>query len=166
MQIELGEDDHPFRTIVAAPAGADTPAVRALHMEGIRPSVATLEDSCDYGQLLASLWAAGEGFILLEADVVPWPGALADLWACRAPWCGRLYPVAPSGPADGGLGCVAFKDVLVREFPRLPERWDGWGWKGLDLRVRAAVTNAVGSRSRQGFHVHRPPVAHARERAD
>ena len=162
---EHDADDFPFRTVVAAVPGAPCPAADALRMEGVRPSVVELPKRDSYAGLLAACWLDGGGFCLVEGDTCPWPGALSELWACAAPWCGLLYPLAP-GVLDGGLGCVAFKPSLVAGAPDLPNAWRGHHWRGLDLTLRRAVVCAVGSRSRQGFHVHRPAAAHARSRTD
>lgn len=36
-------------------------------------------------------WHAGEGFVNVEHDVVPWPGAVESLIECPAPWCAFGY---------------------------------------------------------------------------
>lgn len=150
-----------MNTIIVAPPDAAVPAARALRWEGIPHQVIRCTLPTDYAAAVAFMWTRRAGFVLVEADVVPWPGAIAQLVACPEPWCGYRYPTAP-GVLDGGLGCVRFNDELVRDNPRLPDAWRGVHWRNLDLTVREAITGS----HRTSFHRHEPAVAHARERTD
>src|SRR3989304_4422313 len=62
----------------------DCPAASALSVEGVDHHLALMFDEMGYGTLLSNLWFYGEGFIILEHDVVPFPGAIKALQECRA----------------------------------------------------------------------------------
>lgn len=147
---------------VVSPAGADAPGARALRREGVYPQTVLLDGDTEYARVLSALWRASESFVLVEGDVVPWPGAVRALLDCPEPWCGHNYPIA-SGFNCGTLGCVKFGAALMRQWPSLWVRWEGTPWRQLDIAVFRAVAAATGMID---FHVHTPPVAHARERTD
>lgn len=138
----------------------DCPAALALRCEGIEHEVVVLEDDYAYGRLLTRLWHLGQGFTLLEHDVVPWPGALDLLAKCPELWCGHNYPFAPN-TIRGALGCVKFSTEFIQAHPDLPEvnNWSETFWAQLDGRVCAPVANILGSRT---HHLHEPAFAHAR----
>jgi hypothetical protein len=132
----------------------DCPAVLALRAEGLRPEVVIMADDLAYGRLLAALWTTGEGFILVEHDIVPWPGALARLATCSASFCAYRYPLGGSTGCE--LGCVRFGTDLLRSHPDLPIAWSGVTWQYLDTRLFKAL-RACGHDTP---HVHEPAVAH------
>lgn len=108
------------------------------------------KDDFTYGDTLQRAWDAGEPFINVEHDIVPWPGALEALWRCpdQPPWCGYRYPLGYSGLLEDSLGCVCIR----------PTRSVAWNLKGiLWNQLDAAIFRAM--RPNQ-WHEHRPPVAH------
>lgn len=68
-----------------------------------------------YTELLAGLWAAGEAFAVVEHDVVPPPGALAELEVCPEPWC--VFPYRYQHGTHAGLGCARFSAALLAVVP-------------------------------------------------
>lgn len=44
-----------------------------------------------YARFLQARWAEGRTWVNVEHDVVFWPGALRELWACPEPWCAFGY---------------------------------------------------------------------------
>lgn len=144
---------------VPHPAGLDyCPAGQALAQEGLAPTVVDLEDDEAYSRLLAAAWRQGE-FVVVEHDVVPWPGAIRELWDCPELYCAFEYPHG-RGTLAAALGCTRFSERLTRGWPNLPERWEGRPWIEMDVRVLGAVYEATGVEG----HVHGPPVGHARKR--
>lgn len=145
---------------VVIPALSETcEAARALNAEGVEFSLVRMEDERHYGRLLADLWKLGRGFTVVEHDVVPWPGALRRLDSCEREWCGYEYPLGQRGKLGGALGCVRFSTRLIEAHPNLADAWGSSSWRGLDGRVQIDVGRASG---REHYHVHQPPVAHAR----
>jgi len=139
-----------------------SPPALALTMEGLEVTEVVMNDYHHYGRLVTELWQAGEGFILIEHDIVPWPGALDELEACERECCAFEYPSGPivAEPRSGwcvSLGCIKFSDSLVQRVPYGHE-WQNRGWDELDGAVFATLQGEV------DVHIHQPPVAHVKAR--
>lgn len=143
--------------VVIPSTSVDCVAGRALTAEGVKHEVRVVLGPLGYGDLLADAWADGAGFVLVEDDIAPWPGAIAALAGCANPWCGFDYSIGFGRFGLGTLGCVKFGRDLTRRHPSLPDGWAGVPWHALDASVVAAVRAATG---RQRFHEHEPAVAH------
>lgn len=152
-----------MNVLVAAVGSRDCPAARALLTEGVPCEIAVCSADLDYGDALAAMWSRGEGFVVIEHDVVPWPGAMEAWASCEHPWCTYRYPFAP-GKIRNALGCVRFSDELVRAHPDLPEQWQGAHWNEMDGRVYRAVKGVLGTR--EDPHLHEPPLAHVKAHAE
>jgi hypothetical protein len=152
-----GEEALPV--YVRAPS-ADCPAANALRQEGIPHELLLEADEPEMWKALRNVWQLGSGFIFLEHDNVPWPGALGDLCRCRrSDWCGHWYPLGGPGQLAPGIGCWRVTTYLVRSRPELWRKWEGAPWWGLDAAVTAALSEATGW---DHYHLHWPAVAHAR----
>lgn len=154
--------------VIVATAAENCLASRALLMEGIVHEEHVCQGEFGYGRLIADTWRQGEGFILVEHDIVPWPGALRAMWDCGALWCGYPYPYfdGPVGSEERlfgshGCGCCKFSTVLVQGWPDLPTqwKWDTHSWRSLDGVIGNSIVDAYRDAPR---HEHRPPVAHLR----
>ena len=124
-----------------------------------------------YYEVLKELWSLQDDFILLEHDIIPWPGALNTFENCSEPWCAFKYLYPPSGHLVIANGCVRFRKELMNLIPDLfdiIESNDGTffvtsedpkDWHAIDGRMGAILTNKL-----NGFvHVHNPPVVHLKE---
>lgn len=120
------------------------------------------DDPTAYAALICQLWAAGEGFVIVEQDVVPPPGAIRALLACPRKWCGHLLPCGDRGlPAT--LGLAGFSTDLLHKAPRAAERAlrapgspGGYvGWSGVD----SALRHQLGP-WRRHWHEHGPAALH------
>ena len=140
---------------VYVPVTTDTPspAELALTAEGISYTRCVCEGDSGYAERLAEIWARGEGFILLENDIIPWPGCIDLLRACPQPWCTHAYP---SPVLMMSIGITKLSTDAVRSTPRLPSVWAGEHWGLLDTKVIPAL------HAHFPLHGHWPPVAHAR----
>lgn len=112
----------------------------------------------DYARYFAMLWARGP-FILVEHDVVPWPGAVEELAACPHPWCVFAYEAGTEFARDNSgvpLGCVKFDPAALGECPAQPlpgGLYPDWG--SLDGIVSSTLL------TRNIYpHQHTPAVAH------
>lgn len=128
-------------------------AARALHMNHVAAEEHVLEGEYGYGRLMDDLWAAGNRFVLLEHDVVAWPGAVERLLRCPRVWCVHEYPLGP-GTVRWALGCVKVSGVLLGYRPG----FSGVVWNQLD----AAVVRELLAVCPGGPHVHDPPFAHVK----
>lgn len=62
-------------------------------IQGLKPEWLLCDHPNAYALHVRSLWAEGKPFVILEHDVFPWPGAVAEVSSCQRPLCGF----------DGGL---------------------------------------------------------------
>ncbi len=141
----------------------EVPAMAALALtnEGVEVAEIRMRDYTNYGRVFTEQWHGGHGFIVVEEDVIPWPGALRQLDACEHEWCCFLFPngMVTWDPLSGfcdGLGCMKFATALVSRVPASVE-WQNRGWDALDGAVHATLIEAGAV-----LHVHEPPVAHAK----
>lgn len=136
----------------------DCPAASALSVEGVDHHVAVMFDEKGYGTLLSMLWEIGEGFILIEHDVVPFPGAISALKECDHDWCVHKYPPAPK-KLYYALGCMKVSDSLIDKTREMPTRykWEDTTWNNLDGKVYPAIMEVI-----KTPHVHEPPLAHVK----
>lgn len=112
-----------------------------------------LDDDDAYRRLLHELWAARETVVIVEQDIVPWPGALEELYGCMGLWCACAHPLFGGLGIYHGLGCTKISGQLMA---RLPDLWDLSGhWSTLDQRLYFAARD-IGEEP----HPHRPPVIH------
>ncbi len=157
------EDVHPNVVIPYAESHGTTSVIDAvklnLAMQAITPRLVKLESVYSYDMLFRELWAKGDPFILVEHDIIPWPGALAQLWTCPEPWCG--FPYSNFGTFRSYLGCTKFEPSRLGDCPLSGEirsfgELDQIIIKTLLLRDRTDWK----ARPKYKNHVHNPPVAH------
>jgi hypothetical protein len=127
-------------------------AVRvALFHERVKPVCRLMEKETDYYELVKSLWAKREPFIINEHDVIAWPGAIAGIANCSEPWCTFSYR-SEAGWISDGLGLVKFNP---QELPNIFEHeFDVKRWSNLDVQIARRLQRA-------GFTpcVHQPAVS-------
>ena len=136
----------------------------ALTADGRDPEYVRVGPGTDsaYFELLRAVWAKGESFIVVEHDLVPYPGAIAELEECDQPWCGKPYSLS-TGVAGSCLGCTRFSAELLRAEPDAIEktvilRQDvtaRFHWSRLDSRLREVLEERG-----YFFHSHWPAIDH------
>lgn len=108
-----------------------------------------------YGDLLAEFWNRGDSFILLEQDVLPWPGALTEMWNCPKSWC-AMPLVVHQCVNETNLGCVKFGKEFIETFPDLWKSYprnDIFDWRSLDSWLYQQLEP-------DRHHRHSPPAIH------
>lgn len=106
-----------------------------------------------YRALLANLWAALEPVIIVEQDILPWPGAIEELCACPCQWGTYSYPYQGGIGIAHMLGCAKLTTGLMAALPNV---WDNPApWYDLD-RILFFAARDIGIEP----HLHRPPVIH------
>ena len=141
-----------MKIIVPTAPDVDPIAATVLESQGYHPDVRPTGGRDGYVSLIEHLWSERETFVIVEHDIIPWPGAIDEMWACPAAWC--AFPYLLSGGYDAALGCTKFDETLMRAvhypYTERPDRWQNAEW--IIARVRDAV----------GFlpHRHAPPVTH------
>ena len=126
-------------------------------MEGLRPHVAIMASDWDYANLLTAYWKSKTGFVLVEHDIVPWPGAIASLQACSEDFCAYSYPYGTAGGMTRTLGCIKVSTELVLAHPRLYREWANCVWQNVQIYFLNPVRNCS---TQVDCHEHFPPVAH------
>lgn len=102
---------------VVVPYTFELPDVRAALPDAEWRYVGGSDDA--YWELLSELWRAGEGFTIVEHDIVPSTETLDELTTCGADWCACQYPFEAT--MLYGLGATKFSADLTR---RLPDTMD------------------------------------------
>jgi hypothetical protein len=116
-----------------------------------------LRDYDDYRKLLRRIWDDGRTVVLIEQDVVPWPGAIEELYHCMGEWCSCAYRLFGGYGVYHHLGCTKLSSELMK---KLPDVWnEPRPWNVLDAHLRWEA-NRIGVHP----HPHRPPVIHLSER--
>lgn len=134
------------------------------------------KDEFAYFELMQEMWKAGETFVLVEHDIVPYPTALRQIYDCPHPLCAyeaphvwRDYsPGTTMKPDDDpfiyGLGIVKFGEELMLKHPDHlddPELDRTWIYVDGNLTARLLM------RYDYKMHYHQPPVMHfSRKRFD
>lgn len=143
--------------IVVPTRGYGSPPARALLIEGFEVLEVQMSDPQHYGRLFRHMWEIGNGFVLVEDDVVPWPGAVNQLLECENDWCAFPHPrtAAQEGGWCLGFGCVRFSHALVRRH-KMAHALDGsQRWDEVDGAAMGVLRTAG-----ETCHEHSPPVAH------
>lgn len=132
-------------------------------MEGLEVMEVVMYDYQHYGRMLTEQWQSGEGFVLVEEDIAPWPGAITELIECEHECCSFEYPngdvtYEPRSGWCQSLGCIKFSDSLVQRVP-FGQEWASRGWNELDGAVFETLHGQV------EVHLHAPPLAHVKSQA-
>jgi hypothetical protein len=154
---------------------------RALQSQGIEAQyVDTSASDRAYFDLLSRLWDEEETFVIVEGDIVPWPGAVKGLLACGEMWCANPYAIFKW--YSGCLGFSKFGKELIDLTPDLfrvieqspdilftraaddspPEQWssDGIWVSAMSWRRLDGVINLLLMEAGLARHLHYPPVTH------
>lgn len=113
-----------------------------------------------YWKLLSGIWERGDSVVIVEHDVLPWPGAIEELVACPMPWCSYTYHrfVSPTRMGVGdyqGFGCCKFEKRLMKDNPAVFSDMKDHHWSQLDTQFEYAMW----TRNLRPHH-HRPAVIH------
>jgi hypothetical protein len=139
----------------------------ALRADDIEPAPITMSLDTDYYGLLSGLWAEGRTFVIVEHDIIVWPGAVRALLACEEPWC--AYPYKIGGHYSPGFGCVKFEGEFTYAHrnaiemvgdptcPYFSSQGNPRHWSGLDSRLGLVLSVLSG---RGWPHLHQPAVTH------
>lgn len=150
--------DKLFAMKVVVPYTTVHPSLEfVLEQQGVRASFIEVEGETAYWTLLRQLWAEAETFVIVEQDILPWPGAVADLWDCPEIWCAQPYKL-PLHHSDSyvhsAFGCTKISDQLIRRLgPHVIERFTDHTWRRLDSQLIQAAMPYLP-------HRHGPPVLH------
>lgn len=116
-----------------------------------------------YFDLVEKLWGLKETFIIVEHDIVIWPGALHEIWECQEPLCAYQAPynITPVGGRRGlsyGLGCLKWHQSLQEDFPNLVNDWprNDRHW----TRIDQVIVKKIAELNNDTIHYHWPAIGH------
>lgn len=122
-----------------------------------------------FSEFLRYMWKQAEPFVLIEHDVLPYPGAIQEIWDCPEEFCGKPYRIATFEAAC--FGCTYFGSELMTQYPDAMEeaaRRDPV-WSCLDHRLADVLAESgrkgdqnPGDGSWGWPHQHGPSVQHLR----
>jgi len=141
--------------IVVPSLGEPGLAENALMEQEIEYETFSVDGGAAYSHQLARIWREGEGFLLIEADLAPPPGAVEEICGCEHPWCSAPY-ISPI--LHISLGVLKLTTEAVQETQDLPAVWEGEHWGTLDSKLIPSLL------ARQPLHSHLPPWGHERFR--
>lgn len=95
--------------------------LEAIRMQGYEPDPVWVgADDAAYWRLIGERWTPDADLRLVEHDIVPGPGVLAELDACPNAWCAFAYPYLHGDYP--GLGCCRFRASVMQALPSAIER--------------------------------------------
>lgn len=131
---------------------------RVLTSYGIKPDYRIIaHDEDAYRRVLLNIWQTHETVIIVEHDIIPWPGAIEELLACSCQWGTYSYKTNGGTGVAHMLGCAKLTPGLMDAVPTV---WDDPApWWELDQRLFFAARE-------KGIepHLHRPAVTHLNPR--
>ncbi len=139
--------------IVIPSLGAPGVCENALMEQEIEYETRPVDSGSAYSYMLGDLWREGEGFLMIEADIAPPPGAVEQILACEHEWCSAPY-LAPI--LHISLGVLKVTAAAIAKTQDLPAVWEGEHWGCLDSRLIPALLG------RLSLHSHPPAWFHER----
>jgi hypothetical protein len=125
-----------------------------------RPEIEFIEmrGDDDYWKLLCELWERRETVVIVEHDIIPWPGAIQALLDCPYHWCSYTYSMKGGYGIHHGLGCTKLDTQFMDKFPDVWVNIDSTNWKHLDAQLSQMA------RFNDFYpHPHNPPVTHVKD---
>ena len=77
---------------------------QVLDNYGLNVEYVHLEGDDGYRQLLKRLWDERKDVVIVEQDIIPWPGAIEELVACPCTWGTYSYVLLGGLVSLMGLG--------------------------------------------------------------
>lgn len=125
-------------------------------LQGKRFEAVPMLDSEAYVRFFEERWAAAKTFVVVEHDVVVWPGAIEGLLSCSRDWCAYGYASDHDLEHDSFcafLGCVKISAGLIAAVPQCWAEKPVRRWQDCDCHL----TTYARQRG-LNVHMHRPHV--------
>ena len=131
---------------------------RKLYDYGFDPEFVPMIDEFSYWRLLRQIWREREPVVIVEHDVLPWPGAIEEMCACPAHWCSFTYEINGGYGIHHAFGCTKITAALMEATPKVWDEVADREWHALDAQLCYAALKAG-----QIPHPHRPAVIHLKD---
>ena len=109
-----------------------------------------------YWHLLSRLWRERQTVVIVEHDVLPWPGAIEELIACPGLWCSCSYHINGGIGIHHAFGCTKISAEFMSLLPDVWQQVASRHWSRLDEQLCTAALFHAG----QVPHPHRPACNH------
>jgi hypothetical protein len=130
--------------------------LRAEHPNNVKWVNCSNNDEA-YFQAVQAMWNEKETFVIVEQDIVPYPGAIKDIYDCEHDFCITWAPhwqsINGDGPWTYAHGLVKYKRRFIASYPDwfnnypASRHWSQFDW-GLVKQFQSII------------HYHWPPVIH------
>jgi hypothetical protein len=128
-----------------------------LSTYGFDPQYVKLVGDDGYQRLMKCLWRDKQDVVIVEQDILPWPGAIEELIACECAWGTYTYRTNNAIGVSHMLGCAKLTAGLMQVTDGI---WDQWcRWSEIDQTLFFAAQNQLIQP-----HLHRPAVIHVNPR--
>jgi hypothetical protein len=123
--------------------------------EGYTINFIQMLDTDHYWRLLCEIWENREEVVIIEHDIIPWPGCITELTDCPFDWCSNSYRMKKGYGIHHAFGCTKLGVSLMERMPDVWSQVDDTRWNTLDAQLCELA-------KREGItpHPHRPPVNH------
>jgi hypothetical protein len=122
---------------------------------GLSPCYVEMQRPEDYWTLMYDLWENRQDAVIVEHDILPWPGAIEELFACPCNWCSFTYKMKGGYGIHHAFGCTKFGGEFMNQLPDIWTKLDQTNWNTLDAQL-CELAKLEGLTP----HPHRPPVIH------
>jgi hypothetical protein len=143
----------PFANAESDPGTLES-VKNCLVLQEISADFIRVDGRTAYAELFSKLWSQARPFIIVEHDILPWPGALRELTECPEPWCGFTYrlgrPARQTYPSL--IGCTKFEPLRLGSCPISKNLH----WKQLDGQIGEVLHKERSIK----MHHHYPEVGH------
>jgi hypothetical protein len=112
-----------------------------------------------YFWLMHRCWKEAQTFVVIEHDIVPWPGAIRAIHDCESILCAYQAPIGTFNGEYSGLGLGVWKlgKSLLEKFPdHLDDPTLTRLWHKVDGEMISRLVYDKGIE----IHYHHPPVVH------
>lgn len=122
-----------------------------------QPSLTSVDDDYSYQKFFEERWKEGKTFVLVEQDIVVWPGAVKKIWDCPENLCAydahlpnHQTRTLNDDNTEIPLFCIKISESFIKDHPTL---WD-----------EPVMFNMIGQRlqtAQRNVHQHYPGVVNA-----
>ena len=126
-----------------------------------KPQFIQMTDDDAYWRMFCDIWEKRTPVLIIEHDIIPWPGAVQEIINCPCHWCSNTYKMRGGFGINHAFGFTKFDEKFMEDLPDVWTQVESTNWKHLDAQLCEIA-------KREGLtpHPHRPPVTHLKSILD
>lgn len=128
---------------------------RVIEHCAYKPEFIEMRDDDNYWRLFCELWENRRTVLIIERDILPWPGACQEIINCPYHWCSNTYKMRGGYGIHHGFGFTKFGSKFMDKYPDIWTQVETTKWNTLDAQLCELV-----KREGETPHPHRPSVTH------